>query len=421
MPLTDRRTEIHRSDAASGRWFSAVGDVDVVGTGRVRIEVGSTGNRLDPTRRVRRRGHDLVRADGRLELRSWWPVHEVRTHATGQFVGDLRGEITAAGSEDVDDDLAALVDIVRQVFGTTSDDLVETVLVSAYPLLQHPLSAGARPDLVPVPVEPLLHHDDPRSAAHHALGPRVTRPLVRALAASLLPDDDGRVAWEPILLALMAADRCGPEQLVSILTTRPHRPGAVSFSLTDIDRARAMFEEVTPRRIADDLVAALETEGGTTELARRLIRHDARPPAPPPAAPAPRRPPARAAAPPRVVDDGERTIDYPAPWRAVDGQAVDGTGCRVALPSTGNELLEWGAVMGNCLGAYRTTAALGRTRIIGFADDRGLQYVAEVSPARTLRQLEAPGNTLPLPSRERAIVRFLFEQRLVEADARRVF
>ncbi len=419
MPLTDRRTELHRRDAATGRWFSAVGDVDVLGAGRVRIEVGSTGNRLDPTRRVRRRGHDLVRAGGRLELRSWWPVHEVRTHTIGQFVADLRGEIAAAGSPDVDEDLATLVGIVRSVFATTGADLVETVLASAYPLLRHPLSAGARPDIVPVAVETLLHHGDPRSAAHHALGPRVTRPLVRALANSLMPDDTGRIAWEPLLLALMAADRCGPEQLASILSTPPHRPGAVSFSLTDVDRARAMFEETAPRRISDDLVAALEIDGGTTELARRLIRHDARPPAPP-MEPAPPRPAPRPR-PVRTVDDGEQTIDYPAAWVAVDGEAVEGTHCRVALPATGNELLEWGAVMGNCLGAYRTTAALGRTRIIGFVADDVLQYVAEVSPARTLRQLEAPGNTLPLPTRERAIVRFLFEHRLVEADARRTF
>lgn len=424
MPLTVRRAEIHRRDESTGRWFSAVGDVDPLGHGRVRIELGSTGNRLDPERRVRRQGLDLVRSGRRLELRSWWPVREVRTHAVGQFTADLRGEI-AATSTDVERDVAEVTSLVHQIFDSElfaagETDLVETILASAYPLLRSPLAEGARPRIVPLPIEPLLHHDDPRSAARATLGPRVTRPLVRALAQSLVPDDDGLIAWEPLLLALMAADRCGPEQLASILTTRPHRPGAVSFSLTDIVRARAMFEDTRPRRITEELVAALESDGGTIELARRLIRHDARPPTPPPPPDIPA-PPRRRAAPPLPVDRGDRLIEYPAVWSALEGVAVPDTGCCVALPKTGDELLEWGVAMANCLGAYRTTAALGRTRIMGFAADDELRYVAEISPARALRQLEATGNSLPLPSREQAILRFLREQRLMEADARTVF
>lgn len=426
VPLTVRRTEIHRRDDASGQWFSAVGDIDPLGHGRVRIELGSTGNRLDPERRVRRRGLDLVRADGRLELRSWWPVREVRTHAVGQFASDLRGEMP---STDVDRDVAEVAALVHEIFASepldaevfegSGTDLVETILSSAYPLLRTPLAEGARPPLVPLPIEPLLHHEDLRSAAKSALGPRVTRPLVRALARSLLPDDEGRIAWEPLLLALMAADRCGPEQLASVLTTRPHRPGAVSFSLTDIVRARAMFEDTRPRRIAEELVAALEADGGTIDLARRLIRHDARPPAPP-RPPDAAAPPRRRAAPPLPVDHGQRPIEYPAPWTALEGMAVDGTGCTVTLPRTGDELLEWGVAMENCLGAYRTTAALGRTRIMGFVAGPELRYVAEISPARTLRQLEASGNSRPLPSREQAILGFLRDRRLIEADARPV-
>lgn len=348
-------------------------------------------------------------------------MREVRTNAVGQFVADLRGEVGAAGSDDVDADLGRLADLVTDVFGVETDDLVATVLTSAYPLLRHPVAAGARPDVIPIAVEPLLRHEDARSAARHTLGPRVTRPLVRALARSLLPRDDGRIAWEPLLLALMAADRCGPEQLAAILTARPHRCGAASFSRTDIDRARAMFEDIQPRRIAEQLVDALERDGGTTELARRLIRFDARPPAPPPRpeAPAPRPRPARPAGPPMPPDPGDATIDYPASWTTVVGETVEGASCTVVLPETGNELLEWGAIMGNCLGAYRTVAALGRTRLMGFTEAGALRYVAEISPSRTLRQLEAPGNSLPLPSRERAIVRFLRDRRLIEADARR--
>ena len=421
MPLTARRTELHRTDDVTGRWFSAVSDPDAGGAGRLRLQAGSTGNRIDPQRRVRRRGHDLVRIGGRLELRSWWPVQEVRTNEIGRFVRDTAAELAAAGSASADHDLARLAQLAEETLDADPGDLASQVLSSAYPLLRRPVEAGARPDEVPVPLEPMLHHPDPRSAARHALGPRVTRPLVRALATALLPDDDGRIAWEPLLVALMAADRCGPEQLTAIVSTRPYRPGAASFSPTDVARARAMFEDVHPRRVAEDLVDALGTDGGTTELARRLIRHDARPPAPPvEAAPPPRR--ARAATPAAVPRDrGAVPIEYPASWNAVVGAEVPGSdGCRVVLPRTGDELLEWGMHLGNCLGAYRTTAALGRTRIMGFAVEGRLRYAAEVSPGRALRQLEAADNRLPMPSRERAIVDWLRQQRLVETDARRI-
>lgn len=420
MPLTGRRSELHRTDDVSGRWFSAVCDMGASAGGRLRIEAGSTGNRIDPARRVRRRGHDLVRVGGRLELRSWWPVREVRTNEVGRFVRDTAAELDAAGSTSSADDLARLAELAEESLDVDPGDLVSQVLSSAHPLLRHPVGAGARPDEVPVPLEPLLHHPDPRSAARHALGPRVTRPLVRALAAALLPDDGGRIAWEPLLLALMAADRCGPEQLTAILSTRPHRPGAVSFSPTDVARARAMFEDVHPRRVAEDLVDALEAEGGTTELAQRLIRHDARPPAPPvDAAPRPR--PARVPQAPAPEDRGARPIQYPASWTAtVDAEVPGSDGCRVVLPRTGDELLEWGTHLGNCLGAYRTTAALGRTRIMGFAVGGQLRYAAEISPGRALRQLEAADNRLPMPSRERAIVDWLRQRRLVETDARRI-
>lgn len=422
MPVTRRRTELHREDPTTGRWFSAVADVDVTGAGSLRIEVGSTGNRIDPTRRVRRRGHDLVRIAERLELRSWWPVQEVRTHVVGQFVDDLRGDLTAAGSADVDDDLASMGRIAAHLFGDDAcDDLASLVLTSAYPLLERPVEMGARPPVVPVPLEPLLHHDEPRAAAQGALGPRVTRPLVRALATSLVPDDDGKIAWEPLLLARLAADRCGPEQLASILATRPHRPGAMSLSLSDIDRGRAMFEDTHPRRIAEQLVDALESEGGTTALVQRIVEHDARPPAPP-APPAPPTPPPRrraVPAPQPAADPGDDPIRYPTAWQRVVGMEVPDTRLRVVLPGTGNELLTWGLAMDNCLAAYRMPAAMGRTRMIGFAVDDTLQYVAEVSATGTLRQLEAPGNRRPEQARGRAILAFLREHRLIETDARR--
>ena len=92
----------------------------------------------------------------------------------------------------------------------------------------------------------------------------------------------------------------------------------------------------------------------------------------------------------------------------------------MVLPRNGDELLEWGTHLGNCLGAYRTAAALGRTRIMGFATENGLRYAAEISPGRALRQLEAADNRLPMPSREQAIVHWLRQHRLIDTDARRI-
>lgn len=415
MPAAERTLD--RSDEISGRWVSARIVSDDLGHERVRIETGTTGNRLDPSRRVRRRGHDLLLADERIELRSWWPVQEVRTHVVGHFVGDLHGDLRVAGSQDADADLATIDRLTAGALGEDdhAPDLVARVLRSAYPLLRHPIELGARPREVPVPVELVLHHADPRAAARATLGPRVTRPLVRALANSLLPDGQGRIAWEPLVFALMAADRCGPERLTEILETPARQPGAVAFSVTDLERARAMFDSMQPRRIADLLRDALGTDGGTADFVRRLSRHNARPPAPPREPPAPPRPVATRPAEP--VDPADRPIDYPTRWRAAAGERVGDL--RVVLPTTGNELMDWGAAMENCLGAYRVTVAVQRTRIIGFADGDRLRYAAEISASGALRQLEAPGNTRPVGVRETMIVSFLREWGLIHTDARR--
>lgn len=424
VPVAETTRTVDRHDPATGRWVTARIH-DEHHRPCVRIEAGSTGNRLDPTRRVRRRGHDLLLVDDRLELRAWWPVQEIRTHLVGQFEGDLRGDLRAGGSDDPAADLVRVDELAAHVFGRDehADGLTARTLRSAYPLLRRPVELGARPLEVPLVVEPVLRHVDPRTAARATLGPRVTRPLVRALAECLLPDERGLIVWEPLVLALMAADRCGPEQLTAILTCRPHRPGAVSFSLTDRDRARAMFAELSPRRVADALVAALADADGTAELIRRLNRFNARPPAPPPAPAPPPRP--RAAAPPAppaapaprpARDPADRPIEYPRAWREAAGREVNGL--RVVLPATGNELMEWGASMGNCLGAYRNVVADQRTRIIGFAAGRRLRYAAEISAGGALRQLEAPGNTRPIVANEQAIVAFLRDRGLIDTDAR---
>lgn len=221
MPATGRRLELHRHDADTGWWIDAVADRDPLGHGRIRLEIGTTGNPLDPRRRVRITGHDLVRAGGRLELRSWWPVREVHTNRIGQFIADLRGELGTVGSGDPDADLAEHDRAAGETLGdgepgagagvpdtSDADDLTGRTLRSAYPLLARPIELGARPEEAPVAAESLLRHSDARAAARSCLGPRVTLPLIRALAAALLPDERGHIVWEPVLCALMAAMRC---------------------------------------------------------------------------------------------------------------------------------------------------------------------------------------------------------------------
>lgn len=384
----------------------------VGGPGRVEITTGRTGNPLDPTRPVALSRLELSGRNDRVALRASWPVAEVLTNRAVQVLDDLAGELRAA---DDPDPTATIADVVRFVRGESSDvaDPACRLLAGAYPLLAPPLAAGARPGRVPVALEPLLRHDTPRDAARAALRPTATtRPLVRALARSLMPDADGVIAWERPLLALMAAPRCGPEQLVSILSAPVHHPAAMSFSVTEVQRARWMLAERHPRRVAETLIAALGQPEGTAELAREIAAFVDRPPPPPPAAePAPR-------ARPRPEPDLNRApIEYPRAIALLCDATVDGL--RVCLPRVPDDLLEWGVAMSNCLGAYRGPVARGHTTIIGFARGPDLEAVAEVSRAKVLRQLEAPGNTAPSPQRSSLIVEFLRAHRVVEADGRR--
>ena len=373
-------------------------------------------------------------------LEARWPVPEILTDRAGQFVDDLQAELRTAGSPDPARDV---LDIERALFDGRADGetdvegagapsgraaaaarhpvrgLAGRILVGAYPLLRMPLAAGWVPRRLPVAAERALTADDPRTAARRTLGPRVTRPLVRALAASLVPVD-GTVAWDPLVLALMAAPHCGPEQLTEILTATPWRPNAVVFSVGEVDRARAMLAERAPRRVAESLRAALEQPNGTVDLLQEITAFDARPPAPPPGAavaaiaddpPRPRHVAPRRAAP------FEQPIAHPRTLRQLVGRSV-GT-LRVCLPETPDELLVWGVAMDNCLGIYRAPVAAGDTHIIGFQRGTALEYAAEVSRTGVLRQLEAPGNREPDDATGDRIVAFLREHRVVIADARR--
>lgn len=414
MPPLVLTTLLDRRDPVSGDWVVVRADEH-----RVEIGSGGTGNRLDPTRRVRRSAWEIRRIHGDLELRATWPVPELVTHRIGEHVDQLRDDLARAGG-DPDVDLATVAAALPAALVTEVEPRLALDAVlwrAAHPLLRTPIERGARPDHVPVALDAILRAPDARQAARRAFG-RVTRPLVRALAASLLPDADGRIPFEPAVLALMAGPWCGPEALTQILLTPPHRAGAVAFDIADVDRARAMFHGEAPRRIATQLVAALAEPDGLGGLARDLAGWV--PPAPEPRpAILPPRPPAPASAPVPAPQPARTDVAlvHPARLRAVEGREVGPH--RIVLPRTGDELLEWGMVLGNCLGGFRHAVAAGRTHLLGLTSGGALHYAVEVTRSGVVRQFEGSGNQQAPTSVTVPVLAALREWGVVSADGRR--
>lgn len=413
MPARVLTTVLDRHDPSGGDWVVVRTDRD-----RVTVEAGGTGNRLDPTRRVRRSAWEVRRINGDLELVATWPVPEVVTHRIGEHVEQLRDDIARAGG-DRDADLAAVVEALPPAVVLTPATPVPIDALlweAAYPLLGTPIGHGARPDHVPVALDGVLRAADPRRAASRAFG-RVTRPLVRALAASLLPGPDGRVPFEPAVLALMASPWCGPERLTEIVGTPPHRPGSVAFDVGDVDRARSMFHGQPSRRIAARLVSALAEPDGLAVLARELAAWIPEPPpvversAPARPQPVPPSPPTQAALPPTGLP-----LDHPSRLRSVDGLEVGPH--RIVLPRTADELIEWGMVLDNCLGGFRHAVAGRRTHVLGLTQGGGLRYAVEVTPSGVVRQFEGPGNRQAPASVTIPVLAALREHGVVSADGR---
>lgn len=411
MPAAGR---LERLDPATGAWIVIDADDQ-----RVRIRTGVTGNRIDPDRRVPRSCWEIRRMTGALELLSTWPVSELVTHRIGEQVEQLGDDLARAGG-DVDADLTAVAEALAPLLGGTGSGagLGDRLWAAAYPILRVPLDAGAVLPRVPVALDRILRAPDARYAAQLAFG-RVTRPLVRALAASLVPAGPGHpIPFEPALLALMASPWCGPERLVEILATPPHRPGAVAFDVGEIDRTRALFDGVPAARIAERLRRALAEPDGTHLLAEEIAEW--RPPAtprPPRAAGAPAPTPARTTTlrpPPRT----DVALRHPSDLRSVHG--LDVAGHRLVLPRTADDLVTWGRALDNCLGGYRHAVADGRAHVIGLRAPAGqLRYVLELTRGRSVRQFEGPGNRQAPEAVAGPVIAALRARGVVRADARR--
>lgn len=417
MPVARPILHFERHDAGSGTWVV----VDVADDG-ARIRSGTTGNRVDPRRRVPRSCWEIRRIGGALELLATWPVSELVTHRIGEHVTQLADDVGGAGGDPAAD-LATIAEALTPVLVDDEPGLPldARLWAAAYPLLREPLAQGATLDRLPVALDRLLRAPDPRRAAQGAFG-RVTRPLVRALASSLLPAAPGRpTPFEPVLLALMASPWCGPEQLTAILSTPPQRPGAVAFDVGDIDRSRALFEGVPVRRVAATLQGALADPDGTRLLAERIATW--RPPAPPPGAATattPARPVLAAPVPPGGLRPPPRTdvaLRHPPTLQAVDGLQL---GRRtIVLPRTADELVEWGAVLDNCLGGFRHAVADGRTHVLGVAVDGRLRWALEVTRSGVVRQFEGAGNRQAPERVAGPVLAALRERGVVRADGRR--
>ncbi|MCO8127078.1 hypothetical protein NHL50_07645 [Acidimicrobiia bacterium EGI L10123] len=411
MPALVETAVVRRHDPSSGDWAEVRSDGR-----RIVVASGGTGNRLDPGRRVRRSGWEIRRIGDQLELLSTWPVPELVTHRIGEHVAQLGDDVARAGGTP-DQDLAAVTDAVAALLdegGPAGPAPLDALLwARAYPLLRVPIEQGAHLDAVPVALDQVLRAADARRAARRAFG-RVTRPLVRALATSLLPAPDGRVPFEPALLALMASPWCEPEQLTELLGRQPHRPGAVAFDVGEVDRARSMFEGVSSRRIATRLGRALTEPDGLRTLATDLATWvpPSSEPRPGPARPA--RAPAAVLAPPARTDVPLR---HPPALQAVDGLEVGHR--RLVLPRTADELVEWGAVLDNCLGGFRHAVAAERTHVLGVVVGGRLRWAVEVTRAGVLRQFEGAGNRQAPEHVAQPVLAALRSHGIVRADGRR--
>lgn len=309
---------------------------------------------------------------------------------------------------------------------------------AGFPLLGTAYDAGAAPiGSIPPWAVPVLVERDPRSAARVAFGARATRPVIAALARSLI-----RVAGDPVDLSRLALGLAGsevlePDHLVAVLTApgSPWPPSALP-TCDALQRLREATRHWGADRTRGYLLrAALDDDGrmlvtqcaahavdlgphaprnlptGLGEL-RDLYRLQVRTaPVPRPVADTPGRNVARRDAPDHTAvryralraPDAGRPVTVtghtplPVPrWLAVlEGTSTSGA-LGFVLPHRAADLDRWARTMSNCLDSYGQAAATGRSHLVGITRSGELRYVLELSPTRRIRQFWGRANT-PVP------------------------
>lgn len=411
-------------DRESGRRLRA----DDLGSG-VQIIVGKVGVRDGRPVRSRLRGWRVGRVGEHVEILATEPVRELFTTRIGEFVAQLTDDVERAGGQD--DDLEVLRAAVARVLEVEREPgtLSSMLIGGAFPLLRPALDAGRDLNDVPDVLVPLVRAEDVRSGTNALFG-RVTRPLIRAAARRLHPD--GGPVFPPLVLAAMAAGTCGPERLTEIIEADVVEPSALTFTLPDVVRARAMFAGVPPRRVSETLIGVLGDSTVRHVFADQIAAwHPPLPeprPRPEPQVAAEAQPPSAGAqrhqrvAPlpetprPLALMGRPREIIYPPVWQAAEGAHI--AGYVIALPRDADDLRHWGIVLGNCLGAFGDAAAAGASRLVGLVRTRQLRYVVEVTPGGVIRQLEGAGNRRPNRALGNEIARQIIALGLATADGR---
>jgi len=322
-------------------------------------------------------------------------------------------------------------------------DLLAIVAGGAFPLLGAAFARGAGPVReVPRWAAPVVGCADARAAATLAFGARATRPVVAALAASLVAGDRGRpVSLYPLALGLMAP-ALGPDRLARVLRViGPERRPEEWPDGEVVAAARRLTPELGEHRTERLLVDGAVIDDGPTVLADALctyglVRHrlgrrlpnrlaefrahcaallppDPNPdgvvaprrrsrPAPEPTAAAQRRgamlrAPATAAA----AVDVNLVLAHPTAVSTLAGREVTGNGNRLrfVVPRTAAELAEWGRRLHNCVGGFGPAVHEGRSWLFGVEADERLAYCIEVRPGGDIRQFHAAHNR-PVPRRD---------------------
>jgi hypothetical protein len=317
-----------------------------------------------------------------------------------------------------------------------SADLTSWFGGAAYPLLAAAYAAGAGPiATVPRWADAILAEPGPRPAARLAFDHRATRPVVAALAHSLIRIPDAPVDLSRLALALGARDMLVPDRLAALLTAdgpawptsslpTPRRLAQVR-SVTRFWGAERTFgylrqaaADAAGRRIFSDCVdhaldlqshapirlpATLEELRAVYRLHVRTTGRAGEPPRPP--RPVAATAGARPVDPAGPVDYGMfyaprvecRTpitdatpIAHPRWLGRVDRTTTNGFS--FVLPHTCGDLLRWAAAMTNCLDSFRPAAVEGVSHLVGVTTGGRLRYVLEIDPDRHIRQFSGRAN-----------------------------
>lgn len=306
---------------------------------------------------------------------------------------------------------------------------------ASYPLLAAAFIAGAGPiHSVPRWSDAILAEPDPRHAARLAFGQRATRPVVAALARSLVRVGTAPVDLSRLAFALIGRDVLEPDQLAALLICDgPTWPDASLPTPRRLERARAATRRWGPERTLGYLLQAAggETAGrlffecvdhatdlqshapinlpaGLEDL-RALYRVQVRTAGDEPRRPMHRRRRALAQAPiadeadpvdhgplvaPRVHSHTSFTdttpIRQPAWLNGVDGSSTGSF--TMVLPRTCGDLVRWSRAMANCIDTFRAAAVEGASHLVGIAVQGRLRYVLEIDPNRRLRQFSGHAN-----------------------------